>query len=64
MQSLYEAGKIYDAVREMKKVDILGISEMRWPCQLWQMSDRRLYVYYSGNEDQYFNGIDNGIIMS
>lgn len=53
VRSMFEAGKIHNTIKEMNRlrVDVMGISEMRWPgggeCQ---MEDH--IVYYAGNEDR------------
>lgn len=63
VRSLFQSGKTHNAIREMErlKIDILGVSEMRWPnvgkCQV-----NGYYVYYSGNDDpQHLNGV--GVIV-
>lgn len=64
VRTLFEAGKAHNAIREMQRlsIDIMGISEMRWPgtgqCQVEEHT-----IYYSGNnENKHENGV--GIIVS
>ncbi|KAL1446308.1 hypothetical protein WDU94_012325 [Cyamophila willieti] len=59
-----QEGNIHTAVKEIKRmnVDIMGISEMRWPgAGVVEVDKYR--VYYSGTEDgMHYNGV--GIIVS
>ena len=64
VKTLYEPGKIYNAIKEMERlsVDIIGISEMRWTntghCQI-----KNHKVFYSGNtNEEHINGV--GIIVN
>lgn len=64
VRTLSEPGKAHNAIREMSRlsIDILGISEMRWPgsgqCKISDYS-----VYHSGNNNgEHRNGV--GVIVS
>ncbi|KAI5708046.1 hypothetical protein M8J77_015361 [Diaphorina citri] len=64
VKTMAQQGKIYNATKEMRrmKIDILGISEMRWPSEgSIEVDEHR--VFYSGAQDnKYMNGV--GIIVS
>lgn len=60
---MYQAGKIYNAIQEMKRlnIDIMGVGEMRWPGSGHHTIDEHR-VYFSGSEDgQHQNGV--GLII-
>ncbi|VEN57771.1 unnamed protein product [Callosobruchus maculatus] len=64
VRSLYMAGKLDNAIKEMKrlKVDILGVSEVRWP-NSGRIQSNSYTVYYSGNDlQQHSNGV--AVILS
>lgn len=64
VRTMYEAGKIYNAIREMDRlsIDIMGISEMRWT-DSGQCIINDHQIYYSGNnEGEHRDGV--GIILS
>ena len=64
MRTLYEAGKLANAVHEMQRlnIDILGVSEVRWTGS-GQCSTNKYTMYYSGPTDTtHQNGV--GIIVS
>lgn len=60
---MFEAGKIHNTIREMKRlnIDIMGISEMRWPGSGEYQIDEYT-IYYSGNEDAH-HWNDVGVII-
>ena len=58
-QSMFQAGKIHNAIKEMKRmnIEILGISEMRWPNSGECLIDDH-YIYYAGNDEvNHYNGV-------
>lgn len=64
MRTLYEAGKLSNAVQEMKrlKLNILGISESRWT-NSGRSTTGDFTIYYSGNNDnQHQHGV--AIVLS
>ena len=64
VRSIYKEGKIHNVIQEMKrlKVDIMGISETRWPGK-GQCNVSGCTVYYLGNVNQHpRNGV--GVIVS
>ena len=64
VKTMYEAGKVQNAIQEMNRLSItaLGISEMRWTGS-GQCTVGNHVVYYSGNDgDEHQHGV--GIIMS
>lgn len=64
VRCLYEAGKLQNTAQEMErlKLDILGLSEVRW-LGTGQCSTDNTVMYYSGNNDRYhYNGV--GIIVT
>lgn len=64
VKSLYMAGKLDNATKEMQrlKMDILGVSEVRWP-NSGRIQSNSYAVYYSGNDQpQHRNGV--AIILS
>lgn len=64
VNSMYEAGKIQNTIQEMERLDlnILGISEMRWPHAGTTKVNNKT-VYYSGNNNKnHWNGV--GIIVN
>lgn len=59
VRSLYEGGKIHNVLQEMQRleVNIMGMSETRWPDQ-GEMLFEQSKIYYSGNnEQQHRNGV-------
>ena len=59
VQSMFQTGKVANTIKEMRrlKVDILGVSEMRWPgsgeCEVDEHK-----IYYAGeNSVQHRNGV-------
>lgn len=58
VRSLYEAGKLRNLTEEMErlKVDILGISEMRWTGK-GECNTHNGKMYYSGNENEHQYGV-------
>lgn len=59
VRTMFQAGKINNAIAEMDRleIDIMGISEMRWPGN-GQCSIENHKVYYSGNEEnQHIHGV-------
>ncbi|XP_072177062.1 craniofacial development protein 2-like [Diadema setosum] len=63
VRSLYQAGKLANVVLEMKrlKLDVLGMSEVRWP-QAGKIKVDGYTMVYSGNRKAHINGV--GILMS
>lgn len=53
VRTLYQAGKLGNAVKEMKrlKIDVLGMSEIRWPGSGVVRADGAV-MYYSGSAEQ------------
>ncbi|XP_060519748.1 craniofacial development protein 2-like [Cylas formicarius] len=63
-RSMFEAGKVHNAIKEMRRlnIEILGISEMRWP-RSGQVQIEGHQVLYAGNDDRnHYNGV--GIIVN
>lgn len=59
VRSMYEAGKIHNTIREMKRlrISVLGVSEMRWP-QSGVLKIEDCVVYYAGADGaQHKNGV-------
>ncbi|XP_055384420.1 uncharacterized protein LOC129614059 [Condylostylus longicornis] len=59
VQSLYEAGKLDNTILEMTRlnINILGISEMRWP-DAGELKKDDATVFYSGNQNRkHSNGV-------
>lgn len=59
VRSMYETGKIHNAIKEMKRmqIDILGVSEMRWP-GTGECNIDGYQVYYAGNDEaHHYNGV-------
>lgn len=59
VRSLYDRGKIHNVLQEMQRleVNIMGLSETRWPDQ-GEMLFEQSKIYYSGNnEQQHRNGV-------
>lgn len=57
--SMFESGKLHNTIEEMSRmqIDILGISEMRWP-GVGKQRTNGATVYYSGNnEPHHRNGV-------
>ncbi|XP_060516997.1 craniofacial development protein 2-like [Cylas formicarius] len=54
VQSLFEAGKLANTIKEMRRLNLalLGICETRWPSSGRCITDDAVF-YHSGNEDQY-----------
>lgn len=54
VRSLYEAGKVYNAIKEIRrlKIDILGISETHWPDQDIRKMEEYA-IFYSSNNTNY-----------
>ena len=52
VRSLYQAGKIHNAAKEMERlnIDILGISDVQWP-DSGKMKINNKTIYYSGSQD-------------
>lgn len=56
---MFEAGKIHNAIKEMKRmqIEVLGISEMRWSGS-GECNIDGYRVYFAGNEDaNHYNGV-------
>ncbi|XP_049786262.1 craniofacial development protein 2-like [Schistocerca cancellata] len=63
LKNVSDTGKVNNVIQEMKrlKINILGVSETRWP-DSGEMTIDNMKVYYSGNSDsQHRNGV--GIIL-
>lgn len=64
VKTMYEAGKIHNAIKEMDRlsIDVMGISEMRWTDSGQCMIEDHK-IYYSGSTTgQHINGV--GIILN
>lgn len=63
VRSLFQAGKLNNVEQEMSrlKLNILGLSEIRWPNSGKCITENGV-IYYSGNtETQHYNGV--GIML-
>lgn len=63
VRTLYQCGRLAQLLREMERyrMDILGISEMRWTGSGRLVSDRKTIIY-SGHDVEHERGV--GIVMS
>ena len=63
VRTLYQCGRTEQVIKEMEnyKIDILGVSEMRWTGQ-GRMDSRGKTVLYSGKEQHHTHGV--GIFLS
>lgn len=61
VRSLLQTGKLANAVKEMKRmnIDILGLSEVRWP-SAGTLTSEGIQMYYSGGTD---NKNRNGVAI-
>jgi len=63
VRTLYQCGSMAQVLREMQayRLEVLGVSEMRWTGQ-GQFSSDGITVLYSGHSDQHTHGV--GIFLS
>jgi len=63
VRTMFQCGKRAQVLNEMSqyKLDVLGVSEMRWPGQ-GSFSSEGYTILYSGKEDQHTHGV--GIILN
>lgn len=65
VRSMFQESKIHNTIQEMKrlKIDVMGISEMRWRGKEGKCCVSEHTVYYTGNKDpQHRNGVE--VILS